>query len=77
MMTMRILARLKKMSKNKCRIFKSNSLPFFKGQKVSFFDRDTGIKMEVNKKQFKDITTEGGHFHQIYTYQVCYRKNKK
>jgi len=47
----------------------SRSLPYYYDDKVSFFDLK-GKKHIVKEEDFMDITSEGGRFHQFYTYLV-------
>jgi len=52
----------------------SYCLPYFFENKVSIFLLD-GRKIKVPLSQFQDVTTEGGRFHQFYTFLIRSRKN--
>jgi len=53
------------------RIIESNSLPFFgKINAVNFFDRKTGELVLVDKKNFKDITTDGGRMNGLFKFEI-------
>jgi hypothetical protein len=47
----------------------SYCLPYFFKDEVSIFPLD-GRKIKVPLSQFQDITTEGGRFHQFYTFLI-------
>ncbi len=44
-------------------------LPYFSQDMVSIFLLD-GSKISMPPSQFKDVTSEGGRFHQFYTFQI-------
>ena len=59
----------------------SYCLPYFFEKEVSIFLLD-GRKIRVPLSQFQDITTEGGRFHQFYTFLIggnenVLKRNKK
>ena len=47
----------------------SYCLPYFFEKEVSIFLLD-GRKIRVPLSRFRDITTEGGRFHQFYTFLI-------
>ena len=55
-------------------IIKSLSLPYFSDDKVYIWalniDRFGDKQIICRQQDFKDITSEGGRSHQIYTYRV-------
>ena len=52
----------------------SYCLPYFFENKVSIFLLD-GRKIKVPLSQFQDVTTEGGRFHQFYTFLIGGNEN--
>jgi len=47
----------------------SLSLPYFSKDSASIFLLD-GRQIKVPLSHFQDMTTEGGRFHQFYTYSI-------
>ena len=57
--------------KKEKRIVESNSLPYFGGDGlVNIFDRMTGKQVFAKKKNFKDITTDGGRMNGLFTFEI-------
>ena len=52
----------------------SHCLPYFLKDAVSIFLLD-GRKIRVPLSQFQDVTSEGGRFHQFYTFLVGGNRN--
>jgi hypothetical protein len=44
-------------------------LPYFSQDMVSIFLLD-GRKISIPPSQFQDVTSEGGRFHQLYTFLI-------
>ncbi|MBI3027557.1 hypothetical protein HYY70_05595 [Candidatus Woesearchaeota archaeon] len=58
-----------KLKKDKEIVVHSTSLPYFDNKKVSLYAIEFG-KMIIDENKFTDLTTEGGRFHQFYTYRI-------
>ena len=52
----------------------SYCLPYFFSETVSIFLLD-GRKIIIPLPQFKDVTSEGGRFHQFYTFLIGGNEN--
>ena len=58
-----------KIKNNKEIVAHSTSLPYFDNKKVNLNTLEFG-KIIIDEHKFTDLTTEGGRFHQIYTYKI-------
>jgi len=53
------------------RIIESKCLPYFQDDGlVNIFNRETGQRVFVKKKNFKDITTDGGRMHGLFKFEI-------